>query len=423
MHAKVVATPAPSFAMNGAVYEAIHRIEYPNKDAVWKQVVQMGRRYEKQFPTYKFVPRGGLSSPHVKYMTDIDFIFNCSQHGRVGIMDFDTLEALARQLCHNQVLSAKVAWQDDDLFDEDVTDLQAVRDLVASHEADVVVITGRYELKNGWQVPMDFTLQRGESKMPKAKRMARIQANLEEGNFAKVVSRIRSLLTPAKKGTFASEWNEVGGALRFLAKQLELVTRLPQKDQVSYMPYLCLPADLSAKEWCQVANKEMQAEAVRVLVKTKDLTGPVLGEQKEAIFALLDAAMEALSQEPSQSKSDGYPSHAGDESGVDQSRGTRQRGKFLPETSADATTETLTDLGSEAALDKQACSNSGGGCASGRWGDNASASSTGKASSGSQGQPSRGQAAGAERGRGGGSSGGGRRAGRGGSSGPRQQSD
>jgi hypothetical protein len=218
-----------------------------------------------------------LSSPHVTYVTDIDFIFNNPQHGRISLTDFDALQRLASELCGTpgNIISAKVAWEDEDRFDEEVADLEEVRRQVANG-ADVVVITGRYLLASGWQVSMDFTLQRGESRMSKERRLARIWDNIQEGNYAKVVSRIRALLPPSKKASFANGWNRVGGALRFVVKQLELVKFLRHHEQVEYMPYLHITSTLSVEAWTAVATKEMQRRALETLLISQHLLGPEL---------------------------------------------------------------------------------------------------------------------------------------------------
>lgn len=299
--------------MQKAIYEALGKIAYPNKDAVWRQVVAMGKKNERRFSEYKFVPRGGLSSPHVAYMTDIDFIFNTKNHGEVSMEDFDALEQLVRELCvRNGLISAKVAWQDEDVFDGEISTLTEVRRHV-EHGADLVVITGRYELRTGWQVPMDFTLQRGESKMSKEKRVARIKVNLEERNFAKVVSRIRSILSPENKAFFADGWNQVGGALRFLVKQLELVRLMPGREQALYMQHLRLSIETAPEAWCEVATAEMQAHALDLLVKSKDLMRGALGVEAQSIFAELDVAWDAMQQEMrTGGKDSGYPAPSKD---------------------------------------------------------------------------------------------------------------
>eukprot|EP00429_Kryptoperidinium_foliaceum_P060874 CAMPEP_0176087800 /NCGR_PEP_ID=MMETSP0120_2-20121206/43959_1 /TAXON_ID=160619 /ORGANISM="Kryptoperidinium foliaceum, Strain CCMP 1326" /LENGTH=367 /DNA_ID=CAMNT_0017421651 /DNA_START=11 /DNA_END=1115 /DNA_ORIENTATION=+ len=193
-----------SRAMLRTIESALESIDYPDKAAVWEFVQQLGRRHQRAFPGYKFVPRGGLSSPHVRFMTDIDFIFSGRGGGLIAVSDFDALEALAVQLCGGirNIISAKVSLQGNEMFDEEVQDLQVVRSLVAEG-ADVAVITGRFTLRNGWSVPMDLTLSLGDDKMSKAERLEKIRANLERGDYAKVVQRMRPLLNRDAKAAFA----------------------------------------------------------------------------------------------------------------------------------------------------------------------------------------------------------------------------
>eukprot|EP00746_Dinoflagellata_sp_MGD_P161643 gnl/MRDRNA2_/MRDRNA2_88864_c0_seq1.p1 gnl/MRDRNA2_/MRDRNA2_88864_c0~~gnl/MRDRNA2_/MRDRNA2_88864_c0_seq1.p1 ORF type:complete len:342 (-),score=58.68 gnl/MRDRNA2_/MRDRNA2_88864_c0_seq1:114-1139(-) len=309
-----------------AINEALARIEYPDKDAVWKHVVGLGYKSQRRFTGYKFIHRGGLSSPHVAYVTDIDFIFNNPNHGQIDLSDFDSMVQLARNLCiaRGGIISAKVAWEDTNLFDAEVDDLRTVRQQVANG-ADLAVITGRYQLQSGWQVSMDFTLQRGDSKMTKQRRIARMWDNMNEGNYAKVVSRIRGILSPHAKATFASEWNKVGGAYRFLVKQLELVRFMTRREQDEYMSYLYLPSDTSLQEWADAATAEMHRHALQLLQMRWNLLEAPLRSEAKAFRAALDAAGQAQCplEECTQLM---LPKSAGKEWGTKQSKETKVQG-------------------------------------------------------------------------------------------------
>lgn len=280
--------------MARVVRDAIESIDYPNKDRAWEHVQQLGRKHQRRFPGYAFIPRGGLSSPHVKYMTDIDFIFNHPTPGLVAPREYDALSQLAVELCHGEhnIISAKVSYGDDDKFDEETQDLAMVGSIV-DEGADLVVITGRYTLRNGWSVPMDFTLQRGKSKMSKAMRVQRICQNVEEGNYAKVVQRVRALLEPEEKRDFAAEWNREGGALRFLAKQLDLLRFMSQREASEYLPYLCIPASPAPEEWATVVTESMQSVALDVLLSKRRLIMRHLGREGERIYDQLETAQHA----------------------------------------------------------------------------------------------------------------------------------
>jgi len=275
------------------IEEALALIKYPNKDGVWKLAQRLGKKHQGLFPSYKFVPRGGLSSPYVKFVTDVDLIFNNPKSGYVAVEDFDKLYDLAMDLCqgsHN-IMSAKVSCGDTDLFDKEVKDRVAVRRSV-SEGADVVVITGRFTLPGGWCVPLDLTLQRGDAKMSKEARIQRICGNIGDENFAKVVQRIRPMLGKAIKAKFAEAWNESGGALRFLVKQLEMLVLMPPKERNGYRPRLHLASTRSDEEWGAAADEEMQWRALALLWDFKDLIAPALGEDAELIISALEAAWE-----------------------------------------------------------------------------------------------------------------------------------
>mmetsp|Transcript_62143 Transcript_62143/g.173605 ORF Transcript_62143/g.173605 Transcript_62143/m.173605 type:complete len:288 (+) Transcript_62143:71-934(+) len=267
---------------------AIETIDFPDKDSTWQLVQRWGRQHERKFPGYKFVPRGGLSSPHVRYMTDIDFIFNRRGGGLVDVSDFDSLERLAAQMCggSNNIMSAQVSMEDEAKLDDETQDLRCVRALVAEG-ADVVVITGRMSLRSGWSVPMDFTLQCGDAKMSKAQRLEKIRGNLEAKNYAKVVQRMRALLPPDSKAVFAARWNDTGGALRFLVKQLDLLRFMPPREVTGYLPYLCIPSEPSHETWAEVAEQEMQRRALAMLRESRRLYEPSLGREAGDIMLMI----------------------------------------------------------------------------------------------------------------------------------------
>eukprot|EP00445_Apocalathium_hangoei_P021839 CAMPEP_0203889988 /NCGR_PEP_ID=MMETSP0359-20131031/33471_1 /ASSEMBLY_ACC=CAM_ASM_000338 /TAXON_ID=268821 /ORGANISM="Scrippsiella Hangoei, Strain SHTV-5" /LENGTH=461 /DNA_ID=CAMNT_0050811521 /DNA_START=38 /DNA_END=1423 /DNA_ORIENTATION=+ len=273
------------------IEHALNAIRYPEKNAVWEHVKRLGKQHARKFPSYAFIPRGGLSSPYVQYVTDVDFILNNPHHGPVAVGDFDQLLDLAEKLCRGpgNVYSARVSWGEEELFDQEVRDMGQVR-LHVEKGADVVTLTGIYGLQGGWSVPMDFTLQRGDSRMSKANRISKIYRNIKEHNFAKVVSRIRAILK-ASKQQFADSWNATGGALRFLVKQLDLVQFMPSQGQRPYLTaFLQLPPHPSAAFWKELASAEMQRRALHLLQSSRALLSSVLGPDASKIFALLDAA-------------------------------------------------------------------------------------------------------------------------------------
>ena len=174
----------------------------------------------------------------MQYVTDADVIFNNPRGGLVTVQDFDVLCSLALQLFDRHVYAARIARDQEELLDEEISDLRAVRSVV-EEGCDVATLTGIFRLRNGWCLPVDLTLQCGESDMTKDERINRIMGNLDKLDFAKVVSRIRVILPKREKAEFAEAWNRSGGALRFLVKQLHISTQMSQAQQ---QQYLRLPA-------------------------------------------------------------------------------------------------------------------------------------------------------------------------------------
>ena len=192
------------------------------------------------------------------YVSDIDLIFNAKQKNEVSEDDFQRLHAAAQALFRRDIsiTSAKVASNGEDVFDESWAgsgSLAEVLRLIRAGGCDVVSLTGVYESSQEWLIPIDITLQCGDERMTDQDRMSKCEKNIEVGNFAKVVSRIRSLMSPQRKKHFARDWNALGGKLRFCYKQLEMLAIAEERnlDWVpNYLEYLDLrPNESSAAEW------------------------------------------------------------------------------------------------------------------------------------------------------------------------------
>merc|ERR1739848_847160 len=105
--------------------------------------------------------------------------------------------------------------------------------------------------------------------MKKDERMAKFIANVAQGNTGKAVQRLRGLLTSNEKTWFGNRWAEVGGNLRFLAKQLEILADLRPDWGSSYIAHkLMLPSDVAcASEWLSVIQPEVDRRARDLLLK------------------------------------------------------------------------------------------------------------------------------------------------------------
>ncbi|CAE7549933.1 unnamed protein product [Symbiodinium necroappetens] len=275
------------------VWLALQRMPYPDKDAAWKHMKAVGHKQERRFPGYSFLPRGGLSSPYVRFLTDADLIFNATSSGNVDPEDFYMLHELAVGLFRGRanLHSARIVSGGEELFDEDIhtaDDMAQVCTFVRQG-CDVATLTGSYRLPSGWHVPVDLTLQKGDKDMSKATRLDRILSNIEDLNFAKVVSRVRGMLKPAGKARLSDAWNRQGGALRFLVTQLRLVSRMPLKEQQPYLSFLQLPPGFTPEAWKDAAEIEMQHRALEVIDECKAVISNAFADRAGEIWDALES--------------------------------------------------------------------------------------------------------------------------------------
>ncbi|CAE7409528.1 unnamed protein product [Symbiodinium pilosum] len=150
--------------------------------------------------------------------------------------------------------------------------------------ADVVIVTGAYtvESQRGWTVPVDFTLQAGAPFLKKAEKIRRAITKLNDGNFAKAVGRVRSMLSHGDKASFSRDWNSIGGALSFLQRQLELVHFLESSEQGAYRQRLCLPENIPQEVCEQAVKEELQQRAQELLWRFRKRVNLTVAEAIEA---------------------------------------------------------------------------------------------------------------------------------------------
>ncbi|CAE7257635.1 unnamed protein product [Symbiodinium sp. CCMP2592] len=275
------------------IWLALQRMSYPDKDAVWKHMKVVGHKRERRFPGYSFLPRGGLSSPYVRFLTDADLIFNTTSSGNVDPEDFHALHQLAVELFRGEanLHSARIVSDGEELFDEDIlsaADMAQVFTFVRQG-CDVATLTGSYRLPSGWHVPVDLTLQRGDKDMSKATRLDRILLNIEDLNFAKVVSRVRRILKPAGKARLSDAWNRQGGALRFLVTQLGLASRMPLQEQQPYLSFLQLRPGFTPEAWKHAAEIEMQHRALDVIDECRGVLSNAFADRAGEIWDALES--------------------------------------------------------------------------------------------------------------------------------------
>lgn len=122
--------------------------------------------------------------------------------------------------------------------------------------------------------------------MTQEERKQKMTINLEDGNFAKAVQRLRSGLKDGRKAAVASAWNENGGKARFLVKQLGMLEALlkfetlPEFQVVEYCRrVLKVPLGSCAELplWMEVAETAMQSQGRKVLTEHSEAATAFLG--------------------------------------------------------------------------------------------------------------------------------------------------
>ncbi len=264
--------------------------QIPNKEHLWRDMQRLGRQLDKKLYPYSFIPRGGLSSPYVEYVSDIDLIFahsDCNDKQKKGSgkgrnsskgskihnpyatthtftkPEFQRLLDTAQGLFQGgHIMSMQITAEDDltnsssagasesepsELFDGELhsTTKESDGKIVtvkldpveifenASYASarkslgiDAVVVSGCYRWRE-YLIPMDISLKRGEKNMTHGERVTKYKKNLEDKNFAKAVQRCRGAMkNKDQKWDFACCWNYYGGKSRFLYKQLGMLGSL-----------------------------------------------------------------------------------------------------------------------------------------------------------------------------------------------------
>jgi len=213
----------------------------PHKDRLWRDAQKFGKSLNSKLAPFKFIPRGGLSSPYVAHVSDVDLIFcdpGSTGNKIISRQEFLRLYDVARHTFEGGlVVGMQVCANEEELFDRDLEaheDAADIWDREVSSKLnkssvsgpDAVILTGSYRWSN-FHLPMDISITRGNPRMSQATKCAKFEQNLEDGNFAKAVQRARSFLKNKDlKWALSSKWNDLGGRLRFLVKQFSLLSRI-----------------------------------------------------------------------------------------------------------------------------------------------------------------------------------------------------
>merc|ERR1712190_649837 len=84
-----------------------------------------------------------------------------------------------------------------------------------------------YRNKDGWLLPMDIAASVGGDRETLNDRIAKIAEKAAQGDFAKVLQKIRAMVRQPLKSQIASGVNNNIGPLRFLTTQLSLLRDHP----------------------------------------------------------------------------------------------------------------------------------------------------------------------------------------------------
>ena len=181
---------------------------------------------QRSFPRYRFQERGSLFSYLVTHVSDADCQLFKSD-GAVSEKEWRRLlgDVASREMTHRSSIrwtsaggeSVEEPWDDED----------ALFRIMEEEELVTVVATGVAKFSR-WLLPIDIALSTDVTSEPTASRVQKIVAKLKEGDYAKVLQKLRALLKPYKdlRDKLARRVNEQIGRIRFLVKQLHMLVEM-----------------------------------------------------------------------------------------------------------------------------------------------------------------------------------------------------
>lgn len=177
---------------------------------------------------YCLQQRGSLFSPLLHHVSDAD-IQMVSKIGVVSQQQCESLVQFAREHFYlGDIQSIRWEGTDGSKVEVPFASFTYPEALGGKSGFAAFILTGAYRFTSGFLIPVDLALAcGGEKREPQQQRRDKIMTKLEEGDFAKVLQKIRALF---KKGgvrdSLVKEVNEHIGALRFVTKQFEMVARI-----------------------------------------------------------------------------------------------------------------------------------------------------------------------------------------------------
>ena len=265
---------------------ALRSLREPEKDFVQQRAKDIVKRLRNSFRRFRFQERGSLWSPYISHVSDADVQFFAS-HGR-GVSAQEGLRLLHKsRSVFTAFMHGKSKTGDVESPKLNELDFEAHLSRPDSHRG-AVVVTGLVAC-GSFLIPFDIALSdEGVDHESNEQRMDKIQKKLREGNYAKVLQKVRSMVKhKGFKRVLADRVNSECGSVRFLAAQLKMIctSDLPAIDGTAYAHnVLGIDGDalphLGPLALC--AEDETQRRALSILTEMRSeiarRLGPIHGE-------------------------------------------------------------------------------------------------------------------------------------------------
>lgn len=218
--------------------------------------------------SYRFEERGSLFSPYLQHVTDID-IQMFGRGYKIGAATAQALLGLRHSLFLKTLSVRLVSSHNGSTQEIPWSTFHA--DAQKMGECEAVVLCGIWRSKDGWLFPIDITASVGEDRETPDQRITKIQEKVGQGDYAKVLQKIRAMVRQPLKSSIASSVNDQIGPLRFLAKQLRMLRDHPEITNVkTYLgTKLGLRENLNPAVACLAVENEMQQRAQQELRRFK----------------------------------------------------------------------------------------------------------------------------------------------------------
>jgi len=228
--------------------------------------------------SFRFIPAGSVYMQELHFAKDLDIMLLCKDP-QLTAVSVGALVALSQRTFVAGPISVRRLYCDGTECEVPWHEVSA-RELEArSSEYDAVVLTGVFRIpREGWEVPMDITVSCGDKKESKEHRLSKIQQKVAEGDYAKVLQKVRSLLKNDKdlRSVLCDAVNREVGKLRFLVMQLQLKGGADAAYMERQLGLAGLEDPRVRTAWSDFAWAEMQQRARNVLGSLRPRIGSVV---------------------------------------------------------------------------------------------------------------------------------------------------